>query len=191
MRYAIPGLVLLGLLALFAMGLRLDPTKVPSPLIDKPAPAFELPVLDGDAAPNASAGGTDASLASPAVGPLTTERLKGESVLVNFWASWCTPCLQEHPLLMELARSGVKIIGINYKDEPQAARQWLARHGNPFAVIAQDLQGKAGLDWGVYGVPETFVLDAQGMIRHKQIGPMTREAWERDIAQWLGEKHAE
>lgn len=164
MRYAIPVLVLLGLLALFAMGLTLDPSKVPSPLIDKPAPAFELPVLDGGGA------------------LLTAGQLKGETVLVNFWASWCTPCLQEHPLLMELAHSGVKIIGFNYKDEPQAARQWLARHGDPFALIAQDLQGKAGLDWGVYGVPETFVLDAQGVIRHKQIGPMTREAWERDIA---------
>jgi cytochrome c biogenesis protein CcmG/thiol:disulfide interchange protein DsbE len=164
MRYAIPVLVLLGLLALFAIGLTLDPGKVPSPLIGKPAPALELPILDSSAE------------------PLTLERLKGEAVLVNYWASWCTPCLQEHPLLMELARSGVKIIGINYKDEPQDARQWLARNGNPFSLIAQDLQGKAGLDWGVYGVPETFVLDTQGVIRHKQIGPMTREAWERDIA---------
>ena len=164
MRYAIPVLALLGLLALLATGLTLDPSKVPSPLIGKPAPAFTLPILG-----------------SVPGEPLTAERLKGAPVLVNFWASWCTPCLQEHPLLMDLAQSGVKIIGMNYKDEPQAARQWLARHGNPFALIAQDFQGKAGLDWGVYGVPETFVLDAQGVIRHKQIGPMTREAWERDI----------
>lgn len=167
MRYAIPVVVLLGLLALFAMGLTLDPSKVPSPLISKPAPAFELPVLDGQGA------------------VLTQGELKGQALLVNYWASWCTPCLQEHPLLMELSRAGVKIIGINYKDEPQAARQWLARHGNPFALIAQDLQGTAGLDWGVYGVPETFVLDAQGVIRHKQIGPLTREAWQRDVAPLL------
>ena len=171
MRYGIPAAVLAALVALFAIGLTLDPTKVPSPLIGKPAPAFTLPLLDADE-------------------PLTLERLKGQTVLVNFWASWCTPCLHEHPLLMEEAGKGVRIVGFNYKDEPQAARQWLARHGDPFALIARDGDGRAGLDWGVYGVPETFVLDAQGVIRHKHIGPLTREAWERDIAPLLGASRA-
>lgn len=165
MRYAIPAAVLVALVILFAAGLQRDPTKVPSPLIGKPAPAFTLPTLDG--------------------ATLALAQLQGKPVLVNFWASWCTPCLQEHPLLMELARSGVVIVGLNYKDDPEAARQWLARHGNPFTAVAQDRDGRVGLDWGVYGVPETFVLDGAATIRHKQIGPMTREAWEQDIAALL------
>ena len=157
-RYLVPAVVLAALVVLFARGLQRDPTKIPSPLIGQPAPAFDLPMPDGSR--------------------LTQAGLRGTPVLVNFWASWCTPCLVEHPLLMELARSGVKIVGINYKDDPQAAAQWLARHGNPFAVIARDRDGRAGLDWGVYGVPETFTLDAGAVIRHKHIGPLTREAWE-------------
>lgn len=165
MRYALPAAVLAALVVLFAVGLQRDPTKVPSPLIGKPAPAFALPALDGST--------------------LALAQFQGKPVLVNFWASWCTPCLQEHPLLMELARSGVVIVGLNYKDDPEAARQWLSRHGNPFAAVAQDRDGRVGLDWGVYGVPETFVLDAAATIRHKQIGPMTREAWEQDIAALL------
>lgn len=164
MKYALPAAVLAALIVLFAIGLTKDPSKVPSPLIGQPAPAFALPLLDG--------------------GTLATADLQGP-VLVNFWASWCTPCLQEHPLLMDLARSGVTIVGINYKNDPAEARQWLARHGNPFARIAQDVDGKAGLDWGVYGVPETFVVDAQRVIRHKHIGPLTREAYARDIAALL------
>ena len=156
-RYLIPAVLLAGLVVLFAVGLQHDPSKIPSPLIGLPAPAFELPTTEG--------------------GRLSSASLNGQPVLVNFWASWCVPCLLEHPLLMELARSGVKIVGINYKDEPQAATQWLARHGNPFAVVAQDRDGRVGLDWGVYGVPESFALDASGVIRHKQVGPMTREAW--------------
>jgi len=161
MKYALPAAVLVALVILFAIGLTKDPSKVPSPLIDRPAPAFALPTPEG--------------------GTLVSAQLGGP-VLVNFWASWCTPCLQEHPLLMELARSGVTIVGINYKDEPEAARQWLARHGNPFARIAQDRDGRVGLDWGVYGVPETFVLDEAQVIRHKHIGPLTRQAWQQDIA---------
>jgi cytochrome c biogenesis protein CcmG/thiol:disulfide interchange protein DsbE len=164
-RYLVPAAVLAGLVVLFAIGLQRDPSKIPSPLIDKPAPAFALPTPDGGRLDNASLGGAP--------------------VLVNFWASWCTPCLQEHPLLMELARGGVKIVGINYKDDPEAARQWLARHGNPFATIAQDRDGRVGLDWGVYGVPETFALDAGGVIRHKHIGPLTRDAWDQQLVPLL------
>ncbi|MGH8442665.1 MAG: DsbE family thiol:disulfide interchange protein [Nevskiaceae bacterium] len=161
-RYLLPAGVLAALIGLFANGLTRDPSKVPSPLIGKPAPAFELPTLAG--------------------GNLALASLKGEPAVVNFWASWCAPCLQEHPLLMELARSGVKIVGVDYKDPPDNARQWLERHGNPFAVIAQDGDGRVGLDWGVYGVPETYVLDAQGTILYKHIGPLTREAWQTTVA---------
>jgi len=161
-RFLIPAAGLAGLIVLFAVGLTRDPSKIPSPLIGKPAPVFDLPTPEG--------------------GRLALATLQGQPVLVNFWASWCTPCLQEHPLLMELARSGVRIVGLNYKDDPAAAAQWLARHGNPFVTIAQDRDGRVGLDWGVYGVPETFVLDAQGVIRHKHIGPLTREAWQTELA---------
>src|SRR5882672_7741235 len=150
MRYAIPAVVLTALIVLFAVGLRHDPTKVPSPLIGKPAPAFSLPTMDGRT--------------------LTSSELAGKPVLVNFWASWCAPCLEEHPLMLELSRAGVTVVGINYKDEPQAAREWLARHGNPFTTIAQDRDGNVGIDWGVYGVPETYVVDAHGVIVHKHIG---------------------
>lgn len=174
MRYLLPVAVLLGLLVLFAVGLTLDPHKVPSPLIDKPAPSFALPVLDGRAAEQ-----------------ITSEQIKGQAVLVNFWASWCTSCLQEHPLLMELSRSGVKIIGFNYKDTPQDARQWLARHGNPFTLIVQDEKGQAGLDWGVYGAPETFVLDAQAIIRYKQIGPLTEQDWLHKVQPILRSRKSE
>jgi cytochrome c biogenesis protein CcmG, thiol:disulfide interchange protein DsbE len=167
-RYLVPAGVLAGLVVLFAVGLQHDPHRIPSPLIGKPAPAFDLPTIDGARLGLASLG--------------------GQPVLVNFWASWCTPCLQEHPLLMELARGGVRIIGINYKDEPAAARQWLAQHGNPFATIAQDRDGRVGLDWGVYGVPETFALDATAVIRYKQIGPMTREAWQQQLMPLVGGK---
>lgn len=162
MRYLIPAAVLAALIVLFAVGLQHDPTKIPSPLIDKAAPAFSLPTLDG--------------------GTLAIADLRGKTVLINFWASWCTPCLQEHALLLDLAHSGVTIIGVNYKDEPDAANQWLAQHGNPFARIAQDRDGHVAIDWGVYGVPETFVVDGAQVIRHKQIGPMTRQDWDRDIA---------
>ncbi len=160
-RYLVPAAVLAGLIALFAAGLQRDPSRIPSPLIGQGAPAFELPTADG--------------------ARLSSASLRGQPVLVNFWASWCVPCLHEHPLLMELARSGVRIVGINYKDEPQAAAQWLARHGNPFAVVAQDRDGRVGLDWGVYGVPESFALDAGSVIRHKHVGPMTREAWTAEV----------
>lgn len=168
MRYTIPVIVVGALLALLAIGLRLDPREVPSPLIGKPAPAFELPALEGE------------TLLGPA-------SFAGRPVLLNFFASWCAGCRVEHPLLMQLAqKDGVEIVGMDYKDEPAAARQWLARHGNPYRSVVVDRQGSAGLDWGVYGVPETFVLGADGTILFKQIGPMTQEAWERDIRPLMG-----
>ena len=165
MRYLLPAVVLAALIALFAIGLRHDPTRIPSPLIGKTVPVFQLPTLDG--------------------APLTAADLRGRTVVVNFWASWCTPCLQEHALLLSLAQSGVTIIGVNYKDEPAAARQWLAEHGNPFSRIAQDLDGRVAIDWGVYGVPESFLVDGEQVIRYKQIGPLTRADWDANIAPLL------
>ena len=159
MRYAIPAVLLVGLLILLGVGLTRDPREVPSPLVGKPAPAFSLPVL-----------GTETVF--------TQEQLKGRPVLVNFFASWCAGCQVEHPLLLKLAREqGAEIIGMDYKDETAKGQEWLARRGNPYRTVVADERGSAGLDWGVYGVPETYVLDAQGTIIYKQIGPMTEEAW--------------
>ncbi len=158
--HLLPLAIVIGLTVLLGFGLSLDPREVPSPLVGQTMPAFSLPRLEGQAA------------------VLTDQDLAGRPLLVNVWASWCAACLAEHPLLLELSRRGVEIIGFNYKDEPADARAWLLRHGNPYRVVAQDLAGQAGLDWGVYGAPETFVIDSGGRIVHKQIGPMTPEAWQ-------------
>lgn len=167
MRYLVPILVLAGLVVLFAVGLQHDPREVPSPLVGKPAPAFRLPLLN-EAALYAE---TD---------------LKGRPLLVNFFASWCEGCQVEHPELMRLAKEQhIEIIGMDYKDSETAVSQWLQRHGSPYRKVVLDSQGKAGLDWGVYGVPETFVLNAQGVIIYKQIGPMTEEVWRSRIAPLL------
>ena len=170
MRFAIPIVLMLGVLALLGFGLTHDPREVPSPLIGKPAPAFALPGL----------GGTPPQLGNA--------DLKGRPVLVNFFASWCPGCRVEHPLLMQLAKEGVEIIGIDYKDTDTDGAQWLQRHGNPYRVVAADAQGAAGLDWGVYGVPETYVLAADGTILFKQIGPVTEQVWREKMAPLMGLK---
>lgn len=164
MRYLIPVLVLVGLVVLFAVGLKIDPREVPSPLIGKAAPAFNLKLLDDGSA-------------------YTEGNLKGRPVLVNFFASWCEGCQVEHPVLLQLAKDyNAEIIGMDYKDKPEDVSAWLARHGSPYRKVVLDEQGTAGLDWGVYGVPETFVLNAAGIIVYKQIGPMTEEVWREKIA---------
>jgi len=155
-RYLIPLAVFIGLAVLLGIGLSLNPREVPSPLIDKPSPAFVLPTLDDP-------GRT-----------LSSETFKGQVSLFNVWASWCVACRQEHPLLVELGKTGqVPIYGLNYKDTKADADRWLRRYGNPYIDSGFDVAGKAGFDWGVYGVPETFVIDKQGIIRYKQIGPIT------------------
>jgi cytochrome c biogenesis protein CcmG/thiol:disulfide interchange protein DsbE len=153
---------LLGIL--LAYGLKLDPRRIPSPLVDKPLPTFSLPTLEN---PKKSIANAD---------------LKGKVVLINVWASWCVACKQEHPVLMALARDKqVPIIGLNYKDQRADAAQMLKVEGNPYDAIIVDADGRVGIDWGVYGVPETFVVDKQGVIRYKQIGPITPEAWEKTL----------
>lgn len=174
-RYLLPLLVLGGLLAVFFVGLHQDPSRVPSPLIDKPAPPFDLPTLER----------TD-----PPQGPerVSLKSLEGRPVLINFFASWCVACRDEHDLLLELAhKDGVRIIGIDYKDEDSAAREWLAANGDPYALVLADHFGTTGINWGVYGVPETFVLDAHGVIRYKQIGPLTAGAYREHVAPLLRE----
>lgn len=150
---------------LLARGLSLDPRKIPSPLVGKPLPAFSLPTLEN---PGRKVANTD---------------LRGQVVLINVWASWCAACRQEHPLLMELAqRQVVPVIGLNYKDQRPDAEQMLRTMGNPYGINLVDADGRVGIDWGVYGVPETFLIDKAGIIRFKHIGPITRESWERDLA---------
>jgi cytochrome c biogenesis protein CcmG, thiol:disulfide interchange protein DsbE len=147
------------LLSLLGVGLTLKPGEVPSPLIGKAAPAFSLPQLDY---PDLTS--------SP-------ESMRGKVWLLNVWASWCVACLQEHPVFVDLAKSGlVPIVGLNYKDPRKDALEWLRRHGNPYLLSVSDSQGRVGIDYGVYGVPETFVIDKAGIIRFKYIGPITPEA---------------
>lgn len=159
LKYLLPLALFLVLIGFFAVGLKLDPREVPSPLIDKPAPAFKLPVLN-------EAGKT-----------FSPEAMRGQVWLLNVWASWCGACREEHPLLMEMSRSGVlPIVGLDYKDTDAEGSAVLSQAGNPYKLVATDADGRVGIDYGVYGVPETYVIDKAGIIRYKQIGPITDEA---------------
>jgi cytochrome c biogenesis protein CcmG, thiol:disulfide interchange protein DsbE len=162
-RYLIPLAVFVLMAGFLAVGLKLNPREVPSPLVNKPAPAFELPQL------------RDPSM------KMTVAQMKGQVWVLNVFASWCTPCLAEHPYVTQLSKQGVKVVGLNYKDKAEDAKNWLRKHGDPYAAIVVDADGRAGIDWGVYGVPETFVIDKQGVIRHKQIGPITPQALREEI----------
>ncbi|MCZ8097717.1 MAG: DsbE family thiol:disulfide interchange protein [Burkholderiales bacterium] len=139
-----------------------DPSKLPSTLIGRPVPVFALPPLAGLTADG-----------KPVPG-LATADLGGTVTVVNVWASWCAPCRDEHPLLIELAKTpGVRVVGINYKDQPENARRFLGALGNPFSAVGVDTSGRAAIDWGVYGVPETFVIAPDGTIAYKHVGPLS------------------
>lgn len=163
--FAVP-LVLFGALAVYlALGLGRDPSVIPSVLINRPVPSFVL-----------------APLPSFEPGFGTVDLANGRPQLVNVFASWCGPCRVEHPLLMRMARElGVTIRGINYKDHPDAAVAWLRRYGNPYQSIGRDEDGRVAIEWGVYGVPETFVIDGTGQIRYKHVGPLTAADVEEKI----------
>ena len=164
LKYLAPLLIFAVIGGFLAAGLKLDPREVPSPLIDKPAPAFSVPRL---LSMNGSIGTGD---------------LVGRVWVLNVFASWCVACRAEHGLLNDLAsKQLVTLVGLNYKDEPSDARSWLRELGNPYDVVAVDSQGQVGLDWGVYGVPETFVIDADGTIRFKHIGPVDARVIEEQI----------
>ena len=163
-RYVIPAVVFAVLVVFLAIGLNLNPREVPSPLIGKPVPEFMLTRLRD---PNAS---------------FSNEDLKGEVSLLNVWATWCVSCRAEHELLMALANSNrVSIYGLNYKDDRNEALRWLERLGDPYSANAFDGDGRVGIDWGVYGTPETFVIDKQGVIRHKIIGPITVDRLNKEL----------
>ena len=164
LKFLVPIAAFAALVALFYIGLYRDPTLVPSPFIGKPAPAFALPSLQDE---NVTVSNAD---------------FAGEVVLLNVWASWCPGCAQEHEMLLKIAREGdVPIIGLNWKDERPAGLKWLRRLGNPYSLVAFDYDNVVGIDWGVYGAPETFLIDAEGVIQYKQIGPLTPEIWEREF----------
>lgn len=155
----IPLAVFIVLVIFLAIGLTRDPREVPSPLINKPAPVFSLQQLHE---PQKT---------------FDSKSMLGQVWLLNTWASWCVACREEHPILMEYAKTKtVALVGLDYKDKPEEGLKWLARHGNPYDLSISDLDGRVGIDFGVYGVPETFLIDKQGIIRYKQIGPVTPEA---------------
>ncbi len=156
LKFILPLLAFVLLVVLLFAGLSNDPRRVPSPLVGKPAPAFELPRLN-----------------DPSV-KFSPEMLKGKVWLLNIWASWCSGCRVEHPVLNELAkRDIVSVVGFNYKDTNKDAQAWLAQLGNPYRLVVTDQDGAVGFDYGVYGVPETFFIDKNGIIRYKHIGPIS------------------
>ncbi len=159
----VPLALFLGMAAFLYKGLFLNPQELPSALIDKPLPAFSLPDLK---APQTM---------------ITQADFKGPA-LINVWATWCPTCKAEHQMLNDLAKAGVTIYGINYKDDAQAAQQWLKDYLDPYQRTLVDAQGSLGLDLGVYGAPETFLIDAQGIIRHKYVGAIDERVWRQELA---------
>ncbi len=173
LRYLVPLGMFMCIVAFLGVGLRLDPRDVPSPLIGKQAPAFALPQLD------------DANAM------VSRDDLLGHVWMLNVWASWCAPCREEHPLVIDIARRQlVQVVGLNHKDTPAAARAWLASLGNPYQATLVDADGRVGIDFGVYGVPETFIIDRQGIVRLKHTGPLTRAVVRTRIEPLLKELNA-
>jgi cytochrome c biogenesis protein CcmG, thiol:disulfide interchange protein DsbE len=168
-----PFIVFVVLAVFLYIGLGLNPHEVPSPLINKPAPVFNLPQLHDPAK------------------RFSSEDMKGKVWMLNVWASWCVSCREEHPVLMELARHNiVPIYGLDYKDKNEEGEAWLRNGGDPYTLIASDTDGRVGIDYGVYGVPETYVIDKQGVIRYKQIGAVTNQSLKEKILPLIAELQA-
>ena len=160
----IPLALFIALVAFLLIGLNRDPHEVPSPLINRPAPAFQLPQLRDQAK------------------TFSAQEMRGKVWLMNVWATWCVACRDEHPLLLQYAKSGVvPIYGLNYKDDRAAALQLLANDGDPYVLNAFDSDGRVAIDYGVYGAPESYLIDRDGIIRFKHIGPITPDVWEKKI----------
>jgi cytochrome c biogenesis protein CcmG/thiol:disulfide interchange protein DsbE len=163
-RFIVPIVVFLILVAIFMIGLSKDPTILPSPYIGKLAPAFDLPRLED---PTRRVSNAD---------------FAGQAVLVNVWATWCVGCRQEHGFLLELARSEtIPIYGLNWRDRREDAQQWLQQLGDPYVASGYDADGTAGIDWGVYGAPETFLISADGTVLYKYLGPLNRQIWDQEF----------
>ena len=173
LKFLLPLVVFGAIVAFLAVGLGLNPREVPSPLIGKPAPAFVLPRLDDPSQ------------------KVSREDLLGQVWMLNVWASWCAPCREEHPLVIDIARRKLlPVYGLNYKDAGPAARSWLASLGNPYRATLVDADGRVGIDYGVYGVPETFIIDAKGVVRLKHTGPLTPDVVRQRIEPLLKELNA-
>ena len=163
-KFLVPLIAFVVLVGLFVVGLTLDPSRIPSPLLDNPAPEFSLPSLQ-DASVNVG-----------------SANYANKMALVNIWATWCPGCRQEHAFLLELAEEGtIPIFGLNWRDNRPDALQWLQALGDPYIASAFDVDGRVGIDWGAYGAPETFLVDANGVVIHKHIAPLDRMIWERDF----------
>ncbi|HEU4487075.1 MAG TPA: DsbE family thiol:disulfide interchange protein [Povalibacter sp.] len=163
-RFLIPAGLFAALVAFFYFSLGRDKETLPSPLIGKPAPAFELPRLDD---PSKNIGGKD---------------FAGRPYVLNVWGTWCVGCRQEHPVLLQIAERGeIPIVGIDWKDDREQALRWLHELGNPYVDVGSDEEGRVAIDWGVYGAPETFLIDGNGQVIYKHIAPMTMEVWEREF----------
>lgn len=172
-RFLWPLGIFIVLVVFLGIGLNLNPREVPSPKIDKPAPAFQVPQLH------------------EADKTISQQDMLGKVWLFNVWASWCVSCRAEHPVLVELSkRNVVPIVGLNYKDGRDEGKQWLQQFGDPYVMSAFDADGRVGIDYGVYGVPETFVIDKTGTIRYKHIGPLTQEAVETKVLPLVQELNA-
>ena len=164
-RFLLPAGIFAALVALLFIGIQRAPNKsvIASPLIDKPAPQFELPVLNSTET-------------------FSNESMRGRWYLLNVWGTWCAECRREHNMLLEIAARGeIPIVGLNWKDDPGAAQQWLEQLGNPYAVIPADREGRIAIDWGVYGAPETFLIDDRGIVRYKHVGALHPLAWESEF----------
>ncbi|NDU86122.1 MAG: DsbE family thiol:disulfide interchange protein [Ferrovum sp.] len=167
--YVIPLLAFGGLATFMGLGLSHDPHEVPSPFIGKPAPDFRLPKLEGD-------------------GTFGPADYRGKVWLLNVWASWCVSCREEHPVLLKYSRlNQVPLVGLDYKDQADDGRKWVDQYGNPYTLTVMDVDGRVGIDYGVYGVPETYVIDKNGTIRYKQIGPITEEVLQKTLMPMIAE----
>jgi cytochrome c biogenesis protein CcmG/thiol:disulfide interchange protein DsbE len=174
--FLIPVIAFVGIIVVFGIGLTKDPKELPSQLIDRPLPQFALP------------GVADA----PGGGPgFATADLKGQPSLLNVFGSWCAACPQEHPVLTRIAAEGFPVYGLAWKDKPADARAWLVRYGNPYTAVADDEAGRTAIDLGVTGAPETFIVDRNGRVRYKQIGPISPEIWENTIKPLMLQLRAE
>ncbi|MBB6227139.1 cytochrome c biogenesis protein CcmG/thiol:disulfide interchange protein DsbE [Polymorphobacter multimanifer] len=174
--FLLPILAFVGLFAVFGVGLTHDPKLLPSQLIDRPLPEFELPGI-------AEAPGGGPGFASASI--------RGEPALLNVFASWCAACPQEHPVLTRIAEEGVPVYGLAWKDVPADSRGWLEKWGNPYVKVAADEAGRTAIDLGVTGVPETFIVDKRGRVRYKQIGPISPEQWTDTLKPLLAQLRAE